>query len=153
MLTLLAPYILGLLTQLGSLLGQYAATPQRGVLGAPAGVARDEFALRLDRAQVVPSALVLCTSGLLIAPEMGKAATAIVVAGAVVTSFVLFIWLQDRDPVQYGDLTRKLFGLSIVNVIMIAANVSFGAVVYLTYEDPPSPDSRATHAGAGSAGG
>lgn len=125
----LAPYLIAFLTQVGAIVGQQIAKPQRGVATPAAGRAQAEFDTRFDLAQTVPSMMTLVVSSLALAGDLGPQMTTITVVVAVLLMAVLLGWLYNVEADAYAE--RSLFGLvSPVSGIFMAATVALGAIAY-----------------------
>lgn len=137
MLTLLAPYIVGVLTQIGSLIGQAMADPGKGAATeAEKRVRTERFAQDLDTAQLIPSLVTIASLSIGISSDLGPTLTLITVIFAILTSTALPIWIKSKTPVEYADITRRLKKISPVNWLVIVACLVLGLIVYLTKEPP-----------------
>lgn len=135
MLTLLAPYIVGVLTQIGSIIGQAMADPAKGATTAEEKRVRTErFAQDLDTAQLIPSLVTIASLSIGISSDLGPTLTLITVIFAILTSAALPMWIKSKTPVEYADITRRLKKISPVNWLVIVVCVVLGLVVFLTKE-------------------
>ncbi len=128
MLNVLAPYILGLLTQVGSILGQLLADPANGVTDPiEAQKRRDQFNKDLDAAQLPPSLITVGVVALVVYNDLGETLTAVTVIGAMLLAFALPIWIRSKTATEYANITRTL-RLSPVTLAMIIVYVAAGLI-------------------------
>lgn len=152
MLTLLAPYIVGVLTQIGSMIGQAMADPAKGATTeAEIRVRKEKFAQDLDTAQLIPSLLAIASLSLGVSPDLGPTFTLITVSFAILTAAGLPLWIKSKTPVEYADLTRRLKRISPVNFVVIVVCIGLGLIVFFTKEPAPADPSAVAALWAASA--
>lgn len=131
MLSYLTPFILGVLIQVGSILGEKRVKFPELPPGELAD-AKQKFSKDLDTAQLVPSVITLATGSFLIAPDIGRNLTAIFVAVALLGGIALLTKMEKMTASEYARVNKPLKGVSVLNVVMILANVGFGLAAYVT---------------------
>ena len=144
MLTLLTPFILGIVVQISAIISAIAAAPEDDN-SVKAGISRAEFAYRLDYAVFAPSVLILVSSALLNKDRLDADVVSVIVASGVLILLAGQALLHISTPTSYAVRTRQLLHVSPLNATILAANVALGIVTAMTAtpEQPDTPDKTA----------
>jgi hypothetical protein len=123
--TTIAPFLIGVIFQLGAFLGALAT--RTGTDVDPTGDV--EFAHRMDRALSVPSGAALIGATLLV-PRAAGVEKATFAAVSAVGAFALYVWISRRSADRYDELSP--FGVTPLNALVMVGNVVMGSVALVT---------------------